>query len=52
MLDFAMARGGGGNWINFDFVPLASQNPYPAIVYSGAHYRLHLRANVIFPIQR
>lgn len=44
--------GGGGKWINFDFVPLASQNPYPAMVYSGAHYRLHLRANVIFPIQR
>ena len=35
------------------YVPLASQNPYPIIVYSVANYRPHLShfwANVIFAI--
>ena len=34
------------------YVPLATQNPYPIIVYSVANYRPHLShfwANVIFP---
>ena len=30
--------GGGGTWINFaGYVPLASQSPYPIIVYSVAN---------------
>ena len=35
------------------YVPLASQNPYPIIVYSVPNYRPHLShcwANVIFAI--
>ena len=39
-----------GTWVNFQFVPLASQSPYPIIVYSVANYRPHLShfwANVI-----
>ena len=35
------------------YVPLASQNPYPIIVYSVTNYRPHLShfwANVIFAI--
>ena len=35
--------GGEGTWVNFvGYVPLASQSPYPIIVYSVANYRLHL----------
>ena len=35
------------------YLPLASQSPYPIIVYSVAHFRAHLShfwANVIFAI--
>ena len=45
--------GGGGGGLGSSFagyVPLASQNPYPIIVYSVASYRPHLShfwANVI-----
>ena len=47
--------GGGGllGSIFAGYVPLASQNPYPIIVYSVANYRPHLShfwANVIFAI--
>ena len=49
--------GGGGRGvlgpIFAGYVPLASQNPYPIIVYSVASYRPHLShfwANVIFAI--
>ena len=41
----------GGTLVGY--VPLASQSPYPIIVYSAANYRLHLSlfwANVIFAI--
>ena len=46
-------RGGGGvlGSIFAGFVPLASPNPYPIIVYSVTNYRphvSHLRANAIF----
>ena len=36
--------GGGGllGLISTGYVPLASQNPYPIIVYSVAKYGLHL----------
>ena len=43
--------GGGGTFVGY--VPLASQSPYPIIVYSATNYRLHLShfwANVIFAI--
>ena len=43
-------RGGGSTWVN---VPLASQSPYPIIVYFLANYRPHLShflENVIFVI--
>ena len=37
------SRGGGGTWVNFaGYVPLASPNPYPIIVYSVASYRPHV----------
>ena len=47
--------GGGGvrGLIFAGYVPLASQSPYPIIVYSLASYRPHLRhfwENVIFVI--
>ena len=38
-------RGGGGKVLGLIFagyVPLASQSPYPFIVYSVANYRPHL----------
>ena len=36
--------GGGGIWVQFHwvYVPLASQSPYPIIVYSVTNYRPHL----------
>lgn len=41
-----MKPGGGGEWllglIFAGYVPLASQKPYPIIVYSVAKYRPHL----------
>ena len=48
--------GGGATWINIfaGYVPLASQNPYPIMVYSVAYYRPHLShswANIIFRSQ-
>ena len=34
---------GGGTWLSFaGYVLLASQSPYPIIVYSVANYRPHL----------
>ena len=43
--------GGGSTWVRFaGYVPLASQNPNPIIVYSVANYRPHLShfwANII-----
>ena len=47
--------GGGGllGLISTGYVPLASQNPYPIIVYSVAKYGLHLShfwETVIFAI--
>ena len=43
--------GGGATWVRFaGYVPLASQNPHPILVYSVANYRPHLShfwANVI-----
>ena len=39
------SRGGGGKVLGLIFagyVPLASQSPYPIIVYSVANYRPHL----------
>ena len=47
------APGGVLGSIFAGYVPLASQNPYPIIVYSVANYRPHLShfwANVIFAI--
>ena len=45
---------GGGTWLMFaGYVPLASQSPYPIIVYFLAYYIPHLShflENVIFPI--
>ena len=46
-------RGGGGflGLIFAGYVPLASQNPYPIMVYSVAKYRPHLShfwENVVF----
>ena len=44
----ALLRGGGGGGggllgsIFAEYMPLASQNPYPTIVYSVANYRPHL----------
>ena len=38
------ARGGGGGVLGLGFagyVPLASQNPHPIIVYSVANYKPH-----------
>ena len=49
--------GGGGTWVNFSWVcvPLASQSPFPSIVYSVAKYRPILVTliweDVIFAIQ-
>ena len=49
--------GGGGTWVNFCWVcvPLASQSPFPSIVYSVAKYRPILVTliweDVIFAIQ-
>ena len=40
--------GGGGTLVNFaGYVPLASQSPYPFIVYSVANYRPHPGAHQI-----
>ena len=52
---YLIHQGGGGvlGSIFAGYVPLATQNPYPIIVYSVANYRPHLShfwANVIFPI--
>ena len=44
---------GGLVLIFAEYVPLASQSPYPIIVYSVANYRPHLShflANVMFAI--
>ena len=49
-------RGGGGGELGLMFaglVPLASQSPYPILVYFLANYRLHpthFLENVIFAI--
>ena len=46
-------EGGLLGLISTGYVPLASQNPYPIIVYSVAKYGLHLShfwENVIFAI--
>ena len=49
-------RGGGGGGLGLLFdglVPLASQSPYPILVYFLANYRLHpthFLENVIFAI--
>ena len=49
-------RGGGGGGLGLMFaglVPLASQSPYPILVYFLANYRLHpthFLENVIFAI--
>ena len=47
-------RGGGGLGLMFaGLVPLASQSPYPILVYFLANYRLHpthFLENVIFAI--
>ena len=39
-----ITRVGGGTWVQFHwvYVPLASQSPYPIIVYSVTNYRPHL----------
>ena len=48
------ARGVGGTWVMFaEYVPLASQSPYPVLVHFLAIYRPHLShflENVIFTI--
>lgn len=47
-------RKGRGTWVKFAwYVPLASQNPYPTIVNSVAHYRpycSHFLENAMFAI--
>ena len=41
--DLLLPKGGGVLGSSFaGYVPLASQNPYPIIVYSVANYRPHL----------
>ena len=45
--------GRGGAWVNVWYLPMASQSPYPIIIYFLANYRAHLRhflQNVIFAI--
>ena len=55
-LKFAVTLGPGGllGLMFAEYVPLASQSPYPIIVYFLANYRPHLShflENVIFAIQ-
>ena len=56
LLDNAIARegGGGGTWVKVaGYVPLASQSPYPIIVYFLVNYRPHFShflENVILAI--
>ena len=41
--DSSLSTGGAIRGLNFaGHVPLASQRPYPIMVYSVANYRLHL----------